>query len=172
MPVRFWGRTDIPRSSLKGTPTIPGGGGAWGVKKKCNICPAGVGKMLQGLGAGTCGYRLRGTGARAMRLLGGSQLKRRCLLHREAGGPRRPRLCSAWHPGLGRIRVGGPGSRSLTRYLTWHQVSRGQGRQWARVVREPAPRSSLETAPGAAPARLLPPLLPRPAQAAPRQGRS
>lgn len=61
---------------------------------------------------------------------------------------------------------GVPGRRALTCYLTWHQVSRGEGAQRARVVRGAGSAQLIgdcaqrrtRSAPPAAPPRLPPPL--------------
>lgn len=100
----------------------------------------------------------------------------------EAGGPRRPQPVSGLAPRPENDVFGGPGRRALTCYLTWHQVSRRERAQGARVVRgagsarligdcaRHCTRSAPPAAPPAAPP-LLPPRLRRGKVGAERGGR-
>lgn len=78
------------------------------------------------------------------------------------GDPDAPSLRLAWHSGLEGTRVGDLGRRTLTCYLTWHQVSREEGAQptWGVRGADPAPLigdCARRCARPAASAPLLPP---------------
>lgn len=175
------GRKAIAGSSPKATPTIFQEAAAREeLKKKKQHSSCGRGKDAAA-GMGGWDLQLRTPGDRS----GGEKAPGRLppptlppTPPRRQGGPRRPQPVSGLAPRPENDVFGGPGRRALTCYLTWHQVSRRERAQGARVVRGAGSarligncaRHCTRSAPPAAPP-LLPPGLRRGKVGAERGGR-